>query len=651
MKSVISKNTVLALLALSTVITPALSRADGHGAGNGGDGSEARFSEIQTDIVSWINAGGSESLVLPAGITLSNYKDGMSKFLTPHATVVSFTDEPVKVADAEKTCKNFISDVDHLPNILCNIKRFKETPESAQYTLVHHEFAGLAGLEKNEGASSDYQISNQITDFLQPVTVLKLAIKRSVAPTKPSTSACQTPNPDAKLLFDAIQQGNAGLVSEIIESKVIAIDAVNENCEKALELSIQLRNDSVFSAIMDHYAKSGIKIDYKAPLRNGETYRTAVAARGTLLMVQAISTASGGNAGCSDMIFPAVATNTLDIVNYLIDSGADIHATNGEGKTTLMVATTSNTAEVVERLVQKGVDINAKDYEGLTALMDAAMRPMLPEVLEKLIKAGADINASNSNGNTALCDAVQMGSLTQINLLIQAGSDMNSTDKHGTPILAYVRPSMPEALDLLIRAGANVNFQDSTGVSMLMRFSEEGKTAFVATLIKAGADLNAKDNSHETALFYALYDVDGKTRDAFKLLIAAGADINVADKDGNTALMFDLQDDGKDRESTIYPLIGAGSVNTVVNDDGSTALMTAAAFQPIDVIRALVAAGADKELKLHGSYSSLLMKSTTGKELGALPGDTAYDIAKHAKRGAEILKLLKPKRCFLGLGC
>ena len=648
MKSVISKKAVLMLLALSTTIIPALTRADGHGAGNGGDGSEARFIEIQTDIVTWINAGGSESLVLPAGTALSNYKDGMSKFLAPHATVVSFTDEPVKVADAEKTCKNFISDVDHLPHILCNIKRFKETPESAQYTLVHHEFAGLAGLEKSEGASSDYQISNQITDFLQPVTVLKLAIKRSVAPTKPSTTACQTPNPDAKLLFDAIQQGNAGLVSDLLESKVIAVDAVNENCEKALELSIQLRNDSVFSAIMDHYSKNGIKIEYTAQLRNGENYRTAAASRGTLIMVKAISNVSGGNAGAIDMIFPAVATNTLDVVIYLIDSGADIHALSADRETTLVVAATSNTADVVERLIQKGVDINAADDSAFTALMAAAMRPLFPEVLEKLIKAGADINLRNSNGNTALCDALQMGSLTEVNLLIQAGADMNSRDKNGTPLLAYVKPSMPDALDLLIRAGANVNIQDPNGVSILMNFSAAGKTDFVATLIKAGADLNAKDSSGQTALYYAL---EGKTRDAFKLLIAAGADINAADNDGYTALMMELTVDGNADESVVYSLIGSGSVNASGNDS-STALMVAAAFQPIEVIQALIAAGADKEAKLHGLNSlGLLFGSTSGNHVGTWNGDTAYDIAKHAKRGSEILKLLKPKHCIFGLGC
>jgi len=43
--------------------------------------------------------------------------------------------------------------------------------------LIHHEYAGLAGIEKNDGAASDYEISDQLTDFLEKTSVLRLAVK------------------------------------------------------------------------------------------------------------------------------------------------------------------------------------------------------------------------------------------------------------------------------------------------------------------------------------------------------------------------------------------------------------------------------------------------------------------------------------------
>jgi hypothetical protein len=80
------------------------------------------------------------------------------------------------VGEAEKTCKNFIGR-QGLARIECNTKRFLETDESDQYILVHHEFAGLAGLEVNQGEDSDYQISNQIAAFLEDQVTKKLVIK------------------------------------------------------------------------------------------------------------------------------------------------------------------------------------------------------------------------------------------------------------------------------------------------------------------------------------------------------------------------------------------------------------------------------------------------------------------------------------------
>ncbi len=165
----------LILLACFTSV-PALARIGGE-SGGGGDASELRVNEIRSDILQWIEKGGAKELKLPSNLSYDQYVSDMSEILQPKKVIISFTNDKVLVNNIEKTCRSFIARSSSLPNILCNISRFKNTTESEQYKLIHHEFAGLASIEKNQGGASDYEISTQITDFLDSEVVLKLKIK------------------------------------------------------------------------------------------------------------------------------------------------------------------------------------------------------------------------------------------------------------------------------------------------------------------------------------------------------------------------------------------------------------------------------------------------------------------------------------------
>ena len=145
---------------------------------SGGDASQARVNEIREDILNWIENKGGEDLILPSGITYEDYVSKMSAVLQPKKVIIGFTEEKVIYDNAEKTCRSFIDDDNSEMNILCNISRFEETKKSDQYKLIHHEYAGLVRIEKNDGAASDYNLSSQITDYLDYKKILKLALKK-----------------------------------------------------------------------------------------------------------------------------------------------------------------------------------------------------------------------------------------------------------------------------------------------------------------------------------------------------------------------------------------------------------------------------------------------------------------------------------------
>lgn len=164
-----------ALLLLSILILgqSAFAAMSGNDKGNGGDLCEARFYQIRNDILNWINNGDAVKLKLPPTITFSEYNFGMKKQLT-NATVECVT-EKLTIDGAEKTCIN--QHRDGKPYITCNLERFMAIFQSEQYTLVHHEYAGLSGFETNDGIVSKYDISNQISGFLKTSNTQKLVIR------------------------------------------------------------------------------------------------------------------------------------------------------------------------------------------------------------------------------------------------------------------------------------------------------------------------------------------------------------------------------------------------------------------------------------------------------------------------------------------
>jgi hypothetical protein len=165
--------TVITLLSFSGSFAVAA-----HDQGGGGDLCEDRIKIVRDDIAKWIHDGGPEALVLPAGITLKEYSSSMlSQIDVAQIRCVGAGDVgyPVNVGQTPKACR-FDRSPD-LSQITCDYAKFSLISESDQYVLIHHELAGLAGIEIPKGPDSNYDVSNQISGYLQDTTVKKLVVR------------------------------------------------------------------------------------------------------------------------------------------------------------------------------------------------------------------------------------------------------------------------------------------------------------------------------------------------------------------------------------------------------------------------------------------------------------------------------------------
>ena len=153
--------------------------------------------------------------------------------------------------------------------------------------------------------------------------------------------------------------------------------------------------------------------------------------------------------GPSVDIWTAAKTGNIEAVKQHLAAGADVNAKDGIGGTTpLHKAAHFRRREVVELLIDKGADVNVKGTGGLTPLHIAKTK----EITELLITNGADVNAKSNGGGTPLHQAAGNSHKEVAQLLISKGADVNAKTKRGETPLDQAKRH-PETAALLRKHG------------------------------------------------------------------------------------------------------------------------------------------------------------------------------------------------------
>jgi len=148
----------------------------------------------------------------------------------------------------------------------------------------------------------------------------------------------------------------------------------------------------------------------------------------------------------------AVRTNNINKVNNLIEQGADInfHDSRMEGVTALHEASRKGNVEILNFLLQNGADIHSMNHNGFTPLHIAAYCGENMTV-STLIKNGADVNAKAKENLTPLHTAAVRGNIDTVELLINNGADplAYSSKDNATPIDFAKREGHQDVVNLL----------------------------------------------------------------------------------------------------------------------------------------------------------------------------------------------------------
>ncbi|CAC5413452.1 unnamed protein product [Mytilus coruscus] len=145
------------------------------------------------------------------------------------------------------------------------------------------------------------------------------------------------------------------------------------------------------------------------------------------------------------------------------------------------------------------------------------------------------LDFSNRYGKTPLLEACRVKNVTIVNLLLEAGANVNEGDaKCWAPLHEACNVGEKDIVNLLLEKNVNVNACDNRGYSPLLIASQNGYKSIVELLVDHRAHVNISSNVRITPLLAAC--TKGQI-EITELLIVKRADINKADVYGNTPLM------------------------------------------------------------------------------------------------------------------
>lgn len=98
----------------------------------------------------------------------------------------------------------------------------------------------------------------------------------------------------------------------------------------------------------------------------------------------------------------AARNGHLDVIQYLVEHGANIDQNDNHlHKTALLAASFNRHFDIVKYLVEKGANVNAQSYNGFTPTHDAAYVGDF-QIVEFLAEHGADLHIRNEHNQTPL---------------------------------------------------------------------------------------------------------------------------------------------------------------------------------------------------------------------------------------------------------
>jgi ankyrin len=338
------------------------------------------------------------------------------------------------------------------------------------------------------------------------------------------------------------------------------------------------------------------------------------------LLIRAGANSSTANRAGARPLLAASVNGQAAMIEKLITAGADPNiAQDSSGDTALMIASRTGKVEAVKMLLDHSAQVNAKEaWGGTTALMWAASEKH-PEVVKLLLERGAEVNARSNFVPSA------SGRGFEGTTPIVTHPDRPEEFASGlfTPLMFAAREDSLESARLLVAAGADVNAVSGDGKDALSLAVFDGSYDVASFLVDSHANVNHADAQRFTPLFWAVDRRNMETAPNFPWMVTADP----------FPLIQKLLDAGANPNAIINATPRArmreGSPRIVF----ATALMRASFSGDIEIVKLLLAHGADPHIQSSDRETSLMAACAEGFING-------YHRVRDSKERLETVKLM-----------
>lgn len=416
-------------------------------------------------------------------------------------------------------------------------------------------------------------------------------------------------------------------------------------------LGIDRRDEHGMTSLM-RAARHGDRAEVERLLRGGANVNAVVPTRDLREFIAFISWMQQlpeSDIGYTPLLY-AVQGGHPEIVRLLIEEGADVQHQTRDGETALSLALARSDLEVTRLLTAAGARLDAE-------LLASAVARSTPEAVRFLLTHGADPNAlpppdprrPRAPLPPLVIVAALRGDLAILELLVEAGADVNARDHNGWSALRWLRDSSahhrqgadPAAMIALLEA-AGARDEEGELASALFQAVRRKDAAGVRDALRAGADPNARDNRGVPPLVYAGNHAQPEIVDA---LVQAGAAVNASPEHDTTPLNAAIV--GGSLEA-VKILLAAGAAVNQPDHLRQTPMQAASAWKRAEVAALLLAAGARPDpgalsgAALNGDTAQVRALLAHGAEPNAGQGHALSEAARGclSRDNTDVIRML-----------